>query len=227
MLPAIQNTQECAGQFVKVLVYGRAGVGKTFLCATAPAPLILSAESGLLSLRHHNLPFMQITEYSQLMEIHRWLQADPQARASFQTICLDSITEILDLVLTASKKANADGRQAYGQLNDDGMAIIRLFRDLPYNVYFSATQGQVKDEVIGGMLFGPDAPGKQLPQKLPYQFDEVFNLDVAKDPQGKPYRFLRTVGDAQYTAKDRSGVLAPAEHPDLTYLFNKIRQVTP
>lgn len=226
-IPAIQNTRAGPQQFVKVLVYGRAGAGKTRLCATAPNPLILSAESGLLSLRQFDLPYIPITEYGQLVEIHRWLQGDPGAQQNFSTICLDSITEIFEVVLTSAKSTAKDARQAYGSLLDDGMALIRMFRDLPYNIYFSATQGQVKDEVIGGMLFGPDAPGKQLPNKLPYQFDEVFNLDVAKDPQGNTYRYFRTVPDAQYTAKDRSGSLAPVEHADLTYIFDKIRQVTP
>ena len=35
---------------VKALVYGPSGAGKTTLCATAPAPIIISAEAGLLSL---------------------------------------------------------------------------------------------------------------------------------------------------------------------------------
>lgn len=38
-------------QGVKMLVYGASGSGKTGLCATLPAPLIISAEGGLLRLR--------------------------------------------------------------------------------------------------------------------------------------------------------------------------------
>lgn len=40
---------------VKCIVYGRAGIGKTMLVATAPAPFLISAESGLLSLREQNI----------------------------------------------------------------------------------------------------------------------------------------------------------------------------
>ena len=36
---------------VKCVVYGPAGGGKTRLLATAPSPIILSAEKGLLSLK--------------------------------------------------------------------------------------------------------------------------------------------------------------------------------
>ena len=34
---------------VKMLVYGESGMGKTMLTATLPRPLLISAESGLLS----------------------------------------------------------------------------------------------------------------------------------------------------------------------------------
>ena len=46
---------------VKVLVYGAPGAGKTRLCATAPKPFILSAESGLLSLRKEKLPYQVLS----------------------------------------------------------------------------------------------------------------------------------------------------------------------
>lgn len=34
--------KEASGHGVKILVYGRAGMGKTRLCGTAPSPVILS-----------------------------------------------------------------------------------------------------------------------------------------------------------------------------------------
>ena len=46
---------------VKALVYGDAGAGKTKLCATAPTPVILSAESGLLSLADYEIPVIDIS----------------------------------------------------------------------------------------------------------------------------------------------------------------------
>ena len=46
----LKTTATIESSGVKVLVYGQAGSGKTTLIRTAPAPLILSAEAGLLSL---------------------------------------------------------------------------------------------------------------------------------------------------------------------------------
>ena len=44
---------------VKVLVYGQAGAGKTVLASTAPAPFLISAEGGELSLRNVQIPMVK------------------------------------------------------------------------------------------------------------------------------------------------------------------------
>ncbi len=223
---------------VKVLAYSDAGLGKTTLCATAPKPCIISAESGLLSLRPENIarleqvvqrslprdfPVMEITSYNDLVDAYTF--ASSQHGAQFETFCLDSLSEIAERVLTNAKKVAKDPRQAYGALIDDTLAVVRAFRDLPgKNVYFSAKQERVTD-ANGVAMFGPSMPGKQLGPGLPYFFDEVFHLGVAKDAQGRSYRYLRTSPDFQYTAKDRSGALAEIERPDLSYIFNKIAGV--
>ena len=49
-------------EHINCLVYGEAGIGKTTLCATAPSPLIISAEAGLLSLKKHDIPVYEIKE---------------------------------------------------------------------------------------------------------------------------------------------------------------------
>ena len=54
-------------------------------------------------------------------------------------------------------------------------------------------------------------------------FDLVFALRVEKDSEGNPQRWLQTVGDHQYVAKDRSGKLEPFEQPNLLEIANKIR----
>jgi ABC-type transporter Mla maintaining outer membrane lipid asymmetry ATPase subunit MlaF len=50
------NASQMSG--VKNLIYGGAGAGKTVLMATAPMPVLISAESGALSLRQSNLELL-------------------------------------------------------------------------------------------------------------------------------------------------------------------------
>lgn len=214
--------QASAAAGVKVLVYGDAGMGKTTLCATAPAPIIISAESGLLSLRKYRIPVIEIKTIDQLTEAYDWSTRSAEAR-QFATICIDSISEIGEVVLANAKRQVKDPRQAYGELIEKMTMTIRAFRDLPgKHVYMAAKMEPMKDELTGVVRYGPAMPGSKLGPQLPYFFDEVFRLGVNKSPQGETYRFLQTQPDLQYTAKDRSGSLAAIESPDLNQVFTKI-----
>lgn len=210
---------------VKVLVYGPSGVGKTTLCATAPAPIIISAEAGLLSLRKFTIPVIEIKTVEDLTEAHRWCMQSAEA-AQFATVCIDSISEIGEVVLANAKRQVKDPRQAYGELLEKMMATIKAFRDLPgKHVYMAAKMEPVKDELTGVVRYMASMPGAKLGPQLPYLFDEVFRMGINKTPQGEAYRFLQTQPDLQYDAKDRSGTLDPIEPPDLNHVFSKIQGV--
>ena len=206
---------------VKVLVYGRPGAGKTRLCATAPAPIILSAESGLLSIADEDIPFLQITSIDELNEAYSWIYGSEEAKG-YKTICLDSVSEIAEQVLVNEKAAVKDGRKAYGEMQDRMSRLLRAFRDLPgRNVYFSAKMEKMQNE-DGLMLYQPSLPGKTLSQGIGYFFDEVFAYVNIKDEDGNLVRCLQTSSDTSYEAKDRSGRLSFYETPDLGSIFGKI-----
>ena len=225
----IKNTYGIgASNGVKMLVYGKAGRGKTTLCATAPAPIVLSAESGLLALSQYQLPYIEIKTIDDLTNAFNWAQDSAEAN-QFQTICLDSVSEIAEVVLTNAKAQKVNGklidpRQAYGLLIDQMSATIRAFRDLPgKHVYFSAKQEMIKDDYTGITMSGPSMPGTKLGPALPYFFDEVFQLEIGKDTTNNTsYRYLRTQPDFSNDAKDRSGRLDEIEAPDLNNIITKI-----
>lgn len=226
MVIRLQSTSSIsASQGIKAVVYGPAGSGKTTLCASLPNPVILSAEAGLLSLRKANLPYIVVESFDALTEAYNWVMKSNEAK-QFQTICLDSVTEIAEVVLADLKAKNKDPRKAYGEVQDNMLALLRDFRDLKEkNVYFSAKQDKIKDDSTGAIFFGPMMPGAKLPQQLPYFFDEVFQLNVFVDPQTKvETRALRTKRDHQYEAKDRSGTLDLWEPANLGLVFDKIRK---
>lgn len=224
----LQSTATIAASGVKVLVYGQAGVGKTTLIKTAPAPLVLSAEGGLLSLAGADIPFVEVHSIAELGDVYNWILQSDEA-AGYRTICLDSLSEIAEVclmenkyVLKDGKLTKTDGRLAYGDTGDQVTRLIRAFRDLPgRNVYFTAKleKSEAQD---GARLFAPSMPGKSMTQNLPYYFDEVLALRLVSDSEGNTVRALQTVGDTQWTAKDRSGRLAPIEPADLGALFDKI-----
>jgi hypothetical protein len=217
----LKRTKEATAQAVKLLVYGQAGAGKTSLIPTLPTPVILSAEGGLLSIADTNLPFIEITSMDDLREAYKWLTSSTEA-AEFESVALDSISEIAEVVLNAEKKINKDPRAAYGAMQEQMADIIRGFRDLPgKHVYMSAKLEKTQDE-MGRVLYAPSMPGNKTGQSLPYFFDEVLALRVEKDAEGMTRRALMTDGDGLWLAKDRSGKLDVWEDADLGDIIRKI-----
>lgn len=218
----LKSSGDVAVQQVRLLVYGQAGAGKTSLIPTLPAPVILSAEAGLLSIAGSNLPFVEINSVETLREAYQWLTESSEA-AQFESVALDSISEIAEVVLANEKATAKDPRQAYGALQDVMGGIIRAFRDLPgKHVYFTAKLEKSQDE-MGRILYSPSMPGAKLGQQLPYFFDLVLPLRVEKDADGNTVRSLQCQSDGIWTAKDRSGRLAPWEAADLGQLIRKIQ----
>ena len=209
-------------QGVCLLVYGSAGSGKTVLCTTAPSPiLIISAEGGLLSIRNADVQAIEVKSVADINEIYDYLYNNPK---EFKTVCLDSISEVSEVVLANEKEKTKDPRQAYGTVIDEMMRLLRQFRDLPMDVVMTAKQDRLRDEGQGNnVLYMPSMVGAKLPQAIPYLFDEVFALRVDKNDEGETTRWLQTEKDWQYEAKDRSGVLDQFEVSDLTHIFLKVR----
>ena len=102
----IQSTNKSVNS-VKALIYGESGVGKTKLAATAPTPLILNAEGGLLSLAGDNLDSVDITTVDDIMEIYQFLTESEDAK-KYETIIIDSISEVAEVYLSALKEKHKD-----------------------------------------------------------------------------------------------------------------------
>lgn len=217
----LRSTKGLHANGVKLLVYGNAGAGKTSLIPTLPNPIVLSAEGGLLSIADADVPFIEINSMATLMEAYQWLTESDEAKG-FDSIALDSISEIGEVVLAEELKRNKDGRAAYGELNTVMTSMIRAFRDLPNkHVYFTAKCEKATDET-GRMLYAPSMPGKSLSMQIPYFFDELLALRVEKDQDGNSQRALLCDSDGIWQAKDRSGKLDAWEAPDLGAIIAKI-----
>lgn len=217
----LKRTGGFAANGVKVLVYGQAGAGKTSLIQTLPNPVVLSAEGGLLSLHDADVPYIEVTSMATLKEAYTWLTESEEA-TGFNSVALDSISEIAEVCLNHEKKIAKDPRQAYGAMQEQMADIIRAFRDLPgRNVYMSAKLEKTQDE-MGRVLYSPSMPGNKTGQSLPYFFDEVLALRVEKDAEGITQRALMCDSDGLWLAKDRSGKLDAWESPDLGDIIAKI-----
>ncbi len=210
-------------QGAKVLVYGAAGSGKTTLCSTGPGKiLIISAEAGLLSIKDcNNVDAIEVKEAAEVMQIHEALN---KGELQYDTVCLDSISEISEILLSWEKSRNKDPRAAYGNVQESVTNVMRAYRDLKMHVVFVCKME--KQNVDNIMQYEPKMVGTKLGQAITYFFDEVLALRVIEDQDddGKiiKRRWLQTEIGQGHTAKDRSGKLEPFEEPNLTSLISKL-----
>ena len=206
---------------VKALIYGDSEVGKTFLCSTAPAPIIISAEALLLPLRDLDIPIIEVTKIAEVFEALEFFSVSQEAK-KYKTVCLDSITEIAEICLSQYKEEEKDPRNAYGRLADDIFKLLRRFRDLEnINVCFNAKMVKSEDN-LGAITYRPHMPGKLLSTGVPYLFNEMFAMRLGRLKDGTLYRYLQTSDDMMYLGKDKSGKLNAIEEPNLAKIFNKI-----
>lgn len=220
---------------VKGIIYGNSGNGKTVLCATAPRPFMVQAENGTLSLTKANLerifgigaagisysiPLAKIKTIDDFSKVYDAIFT-PEIWHSFDTLYIDSWSEIVEAILKDELATNKDGRKAYGEMADRSVEWLKKFRDIPgKHVFITCKQGICANNG----LFGPSMPGNMLNEAVPYLFDEVLQICIGEDPTTRQsYRYLRTQPDLKNDAKDRSGALDPrGESPYLYNIINKI-----
>lgn len=225
MVPEVKSTRNYLEEGVNILVYGGPGVGKTWQMGTlAPAgfsPLLLDVEGGLLTLASKgiDLPYVTIRNLDDLANVISWLKT-PEADC-YDTVCLDSISELSKIILADSKLQVKDGRQAYGMLKDTLLAIVKSLCNLPKNLYVTAQIGKVQDDT-GRVFFGASTEGQQVAPQLEYIFSEVFVARSERDKDGNVNRFLQTIADGQYSAKDRSSKLAAYEYVGVGEILRRI-----
>lgn len=224
----IQNTNRISSKDgVNCCVYGRSGSGKTVLASTCPSPIILSAEKGLLSLRKSNIPYIDISEYKELIEAYKWIMSSSEAK-KYDTYVLDSMSEIAEVVLNEEKRKTRDGRQAHGETQQQMYNLMRQFRDIKgRNKYFIAKEMRIMEGLAPNVVSRavPIMPSAKLVEQLPYFFDLVLHLYVGEyiDNNGQrvSYRALHTSAAIEWEAKDRSGNLDEIEQPNLSAIFAK------
>lgn len=232
----IERTSALEKPKLNMLVYGPPGSGKTrFTGTTKPRfnPIILSAESGLLSLsalkdangKPYDFDFVKIENFDQLTEARQELR---YGKHSYDTVIMDSITEIqqvcMDKILHDEKREKPEIRD-WGTLSMRMISLIRDFREMNLNFIVTALSESRINEDTGISVAAPMVQGS-LREKLAGYFDEVFYLHAKedKDKDGNPIikRAFQTQGSNKVQAKDRSGKLPLFAPPDFCKIYDRI-----
>ncbi len=212
----IQNTKTPNAMKPSMVIIGAAGVGKTTLAKTLKGKtIIISAESGLLSLQGNDIDYISISSINDLRETITFLNKEND----YENLFIDSLTEISRIVLDemqAEFPDKSDSLKMFGKYSQIMRKVIITFRDFEqYNVIMTALPKVDKDETNRRFITA-DLTGK-VANQLPAYFDLVMHYDFIEDE-----RTLRTMSNERIIAKDRSGKLNEFEKPDLQLILNKI-----
>lgn len=192
---------------------------------TAPAPIILSSERGLLPLRDARLPVIEIESAKDLDEAFTWLASSNESR-QFKTVCMDSVSDLSEAILAAERKSNPkknDNWAPYNRLAEFMTDKLRDARNMPGRNWLLICQEEIIQTPENTRMAVPSLPGKALLQNLPYLYDGIFQLVLHTDPvTGQQSRALKTRGDNITMGGDRSGKLDMWEQPNLANLFAKM-----
>lgn len=192
--------------YIKALIYGASGSGKTRFAGTAidkdnTKTLFLSAEGGLLSIHDKKPKYVEINAMKDLLEAYEYLE---KGKHKFETVILDSITEISNTLKLEIERREGHTMQLqdWGEIKNKLIGIFRDFRDLPMNVILLAQEGYITDEDKIKKTV-PSLDGKGATSALPYFMDIVGYIKV--DIKGNAV--MRTSNSMKFVTKDRSGLI--------------------
>ena len=225
---------------VKALVYGEPGVGKTYLCCTAPRVSLLLTEASVA------IPTIRAFRRDRGVDVDVWeilSGEDLQAAIDFlrydehryETVALDSLSDLNErikrgVVREACEFAAQRGRyhdpdipeeSDWGRISTRTADVIRQFHDLPVNVVMTAHVMDIRNE----LRRVPHVQPRTLASRLPGSFNLVGHLGVY-EVNGTTLRRLLVQPTEIYVAKNPGGALPPSvDNPDLSVLLPQVVRV--
>lgn len=221
----IVTLDDKSGGKVFALLAGPAGIGKTTQATTFPRDemLIISLEKGLLSIKGSGFAAVEITTYTELIEI---LEKEVKANTWIKHICIDSLSEIYDLVNKEAKDKFKPSQNfaKFDDVKSKTFYAIRLAKQLDVNCFFIC---HTKEEKDGMSLVEELAFDGKLPVDMKKHFDLVIHMKMMPDTNGVNQRVFVTCQELSKVAKKRVspwlGIeTSPIEEPDLYKLTKKL-----
>jgi phage nucleotide-binding protein len=216
-----------SNRFLKMVVYGSSGVGKTVFASTAPNAIFLNAEAGMLSIADKNIDSVEVKSFADIRQSFDFLKNE---KHNYKTVVIDSLTEVqkksMDLILESRGKEQPTIAD-WGSNIEQIRKMCRQFRDLPMNVIFIALERTDKDsdEAVNSKM--PALQGATLPQEVMGFVDIVGYMQAQEKieeatKEKKIVRAIRVQPSQTIIAKDRSGKLDIWEQPNFETIYNKI-----
>ncbi len=225
------NDLKAAGEFAqnfgcKALIFGPAGTGKTPILNTAPRPLLLATEPGLLSMKGSVIPTWEAYTPARIDEFFKWFFNSNETK-NFDTLGIDSGSQVADVYLVDAQKNNKHGLKAYGEMAENTMEHLRTLYYTRYKHTYVVCKEEIKD-LDGQSMRRPYFPGQVLPIQVPHLYDFIIRCAKTNIPgvNGEVLAF-QCVGNYNILARNRTGNLNQYEEPHFGKLVEKAMNAPP
>lgn len=210
------------GRFIKMLLVGPPGSGKTTFASSFPNPLIAAAEPGLMAVADLDVPYVDIERERDLLEVKQALSQDAKVREKtfgfpVDSLIVDTFDEVQRLLMRerlAKSNNSAMQQQDWGWLLERQQSMVSGLRNLPLHVVLTCHMKTQHDEESGASWFAPSLSGGFADQIGEYvDIVGVMVEEQEKKVEGKnvetvTHHFVRTGKTPKYPfVKDRSGEL--------------------
>lgn len=159
---------------LNVLIYGPPGVGKTFFSSTSPSPLILSIESGDMTINDSSINATISRNCNTVDKVRESIQY--AIKHKFKTIVIDSLTRYSEIFLEETLK-NAGREKAtwddFGSVSKHIQKLVWSLQGKDINTIFICHEKDIEE--ANGICKRPSLQGK-LVQSIPGICDVVAYL---------------------------------------------------
>jgi hypothetical protein len=202
--------------YFNMLVYGFPGVGKTVFAGSAADVaemqdvVFIDIEGGTMPLaqRHPTCEVVRVKSWTDMERV--WLDL-MKGGHGYKTVVLDSLTEIqkfsMSQIMKEVLKEDSDrdpdvpSIREWGKNGEQTRRMVRAFRDLPFNVIFTALAMEIKDRT-GLPKLVPSLNGKLSSEVAGYL--DIVGYMYQKTIDGDVKRLITFQGSDAVVAKDRS-----------------------
>lgn len=216
------------GAWIKTLVLGEPGAGKTPFAAQWPQPIFAMCEQGIMSVARNKVPYADIYTSADMDALLDMLKLDskkPNGSRKYRTLVIDTFDNyqrrLMQERLKSERKEAFSGHGDWGWLDGKMIQLIERLVELPMNVVVNMHVRDVEDGDEDNRIQVKRAKLKgDIKDSVWQDFDLIGMLEksyVMEGGERVQKRQIRWWSEPRYpTLRDRSGLLPRFTDVDFT-----------